>query len=116
MTVANPEIEYARGDSFPTKFQLKDSGTGAVIDITGFTFRLTVNTTKNPVDTTDQVFTVNGTIEDAANGLVSFAPSESDTDLVPGVYFYDMELIDTSGRKRTFAKGVFRIFQDISKG
>ena len=109
---ATKNICWARGDSDAKGFVIQDSA-GVAIDITGFTFRLTVNEEKNP-DPGVELFTVTGVITDATNGLVGFAPTAVDTDQTPGNYFYDIEQT-AAGLISTVIKGKVQIIQDISK-
>ncbi len=106
------DICWARGDSAARGFIIQDSD-GVAENIAGRTYRLTVNTEKNPAPGTE-LFTVVGVITDAGAGKVGFAPTAVDTDQTPGKYFYDVEetvggLIDTR------IKGRCEILQDISK-
>lgn len=108
------EICWARGDSDAKGFTLKDS-TGAVIDITGFSFKLTVNAEKDPTDQVQEQFSLTGSLPAPTTGKVSFAPLTTDTDITPGKYFYDIEQTDGGGAVSTIIKGVARIIQDITK-
>ena len=111
---ASKDICWGRGDSDAKGFIVQDSA-GVAIDITGFTFRLTVNTEKDPeVGVGTELFTVTGVITDAANGKVAFAPTTTDTDQEPGKYFYDIEQT-AAGLISTIIKGRAEILQDISK-
>lgn len=106
-------ICWARGDSDARGFIVQNAA-GVVVNITGFTFRLTVNTDKDPAPGTE-LFTVVGVITDAAGGKVGFAPTTVNTDQTPGIYFYDVEQTDGSGLISTLIKGKCNIIQDISK-
>ncbi len=112
------DIEYSRGDSYPYSILIKDKAAGVYVDITGYTFILTVDPAKAPVDASNNVFSVVGVVDpdQVTNaGRVSFTPTEDDTDNV-GKFYYDIQFIDGSGNKRTFVKGFkFLIEQDISK-
>lgn len=110
---ATKTICWARGDSDARGF-IVQTAAGVVVDITGFTFRLTVNTEKNPAPGTE-LFTVTGVITDAVNGKVGFAPSAVQTNQTPGTYFYDVEQTDASSLISTLIKGKCQIIQDISK-
>ncbi len=110
---ATKSICWARGDSDAKGFAVQTSA-GLAVNIAGFTFRLTVNTDKNPAPGTE-LFTVVGVITDASEGKVGFAPSAVDTDQTPGKYFYDVEQTDGSGAISTIIKGACEIIQDISK-
>lgn len=112
---ATKNICWARGDSDAKGFVVQDSA-GVAVNITGFSFRLTVNTDKNPTQNVgEELFTIVGVITDAVNGKVAFAPTSTDTDQIPGKYFYDVEQTDGSGLISTVIKGVAQIIQDISK-
>lgn len=111
---ATKTICWARGDSDAKGFIIQDSA-GVVVDITGFTFKLTVNSEKDPTTTVNQQFTVVGAIVDAALGKVAFSPSITDTDIAPDTYFYDIEQTDGSGKISTVIIGKCVIVQDITK-
>lgn len=101
-------ITRYRGDTAPDLFSLP-------IDITNYTFRMTVDTLQNPPDDTTALFEVVGTITDAAAGEFEFEPTAMQTDLPIGTYYYDVEYTDAAGRIKTVAKGKYKIIQDISK-
>lgn len=106
-------ICWGRGDSNAIGFIVQDD-VGAAVNITGFTFRLTVNTDKDPNPGTE-LFTVVGTITSGPSGKVGFAPTSVQTDVDPGSYFYDIEQTDLGSLISTLIKGKCRIIQDISK-
>lgn len=107
-------ITRYRGDTRPDKFTLTTAA-GAVVDITGYTFRLTVNKRKNPTDITAQVFTVTGTITNATAGQYEFRPSAGQVNVPPGTYYYDVEVTDTGGYVTTLGVGSYIFVQDVSK-
>ena len=108
------DIERKRGDTYADEFELTSESTGLVIDITGYTFLLTIDPEKDPVDDTNNLYQLTGNITDAANGLVEFVPTEANTDLL-GRYYFDAQLIGTDGRLRTFDSGKYKFVQDITK-
>jgi len=111
------EIAWYRGDSYPVKLTIKDKTTSVEIDLTGYTFLLTVDSDKNPSDTSTKVFEVAGILEDQGTntGEVTFTPTTSNTDLSPLTYYYDIQMTDASGNIRTIAKNKWKITQDITK-
>ena len=111
---ATKTICWARGDSDAKGFIIQDSA-GVAINITGFSFKLTVNSDKAPLTTANQQFTVIGAITDAPNGKVAFSPTVTDTDITPDTYFYDVEQTDGSGNISTKIIGKCIIVQDITK-
>ena len=109
------DILWMRGDSYPLPMVVSSKATKQIIDITGYTFVLTVDENQDPEDDTTQVFSVDGVIEDALGGKVSFTPSETDTDFAKGGYYYDIQMVDTSGNKKTIIKAKWKHDQDITK-
>lgn len=114
---ANLKQVYTRGDTDPVQFRLTDKD-GAAIDITGYTFRLSVDTVENPADTNrptaTEVFAVNGTITDGPNGRFEFPMTTTESNQAPGTYYYDVER--TNGTAvRTIIKSTFQMMQDITK-
>jgi len=106
-----------RGDSRAKGFKLTDES-GTAVNITGFTFSLTVNTHRNPdpgVPIGTELFTVAGVIISPLGGTFSFAPTAANTDQLPDTYFYDIQMTDAGGGIQTIIKGRFVIIQDISK-
>ena len=111
---ASKTICWGRGDSDAKGFVIQDSDEVA-IDITGFTFKLTVNSEKAPSDQVNEQFSIVGALVDALTGKVAFAPLTSDTDITPGTYFYDIEQTDSGSRISTLIVAKALIVQDITK-
>lgn len=103
-----------RGDSFADQFTLKDAS-GTAINITGFSFTLTVDPSSEPSDALNNLFALTGTITDAPGGVVEFAPTPVQSDVTPQTYFYDIQQTDGGGAIRTIVTGQYVITQDITK-
>lgn len=115
MTELVGDILYRkRGDTAPDVINVTDLA-GAALDVTGFTFQMTINSEKRPTDVTNQVAQINGTITNAAGGVVEFIWTALDADQTPGSYYYDIEQVDQSGLVKTIAKQKYIIYQDITK-
>jgi hypothetical protein len=108
------QVNYYRGDGYPLLVTVKDADTGSAIDITGYTFLLTVNKEESPVDDTRQVFQSAGSVVDGPNGVASFPVLPANTATV-GNYFYDIQMTTTGGEVRTIAKDAFVVSMDITK-
>lgn len=108
------EIKLYRGDSYPLVFVFKDKTTGLPINITGWSFKMTVSTEKDPVDDTTKKFSVDAVIVDAVNGKFSFLPTEANNVDI-GKFFFDIQYTNPSGHKRTIAKDKYTVSQDIGK-
>lgn len=108
------KIERKRGDTRPIRRQIKSKATGNAIDVTGWSFLLTVSTEKYPDDDTSQVFQIAGTIQNAADGIVYFTPSTEQAAEVGELYF-DIQATDDSGKVETIEHDVYQVKQDITK-
>ncbi len=117
------DICWARGDTKPRVFTIKDSA-GVALDVSGSTFRMVVNTEKNPTVAAPgtELFDVAGVfVTDGTDGKVQFAPtpaSWADALSVSGLptsVFYDIEETDGGGAVDTLIKGKVSVLEDIAK-
>ena len=107
------DICISRGDTTPFTFTITSAG--AAVDITGFSYTLTVDTLENPTDAATNVFALTGTITGATTGIVEFEMSAAQADQSAIVHYYDLEQTDANLKLRTIAKGEFEFKQDITK-
>lgn len=109
-------IRWYRGDSYSISLTVKNKALRAAIDITGYTFVLTVSSEENPSDDTGKKFSIAGVLDDdPTTGKVYFTPTATNTDMDPAEYFYDVQMIDGDSNVRTIVKNKFVIVQDITK-
>ena len=117
---ATKDICWARGDTKPRVFTKTDAN-GAAIDVSASTFRMTVNTDKNPsvASPGTVLFTAVGVfVTDGTDGQVQFAPTGIavfDSLTLPTTAYYDIEETDGVGAIETLIKGRVLIEQDTSK-
>lgn len=76
---------------------------------------MTLDPEKAPATAANNVYQLTGTILDATAGRVEFAPSALQADQTPGTYYYDLQMVDGVGRKRTIALDKYVYTQDITK-
>jgi hypothetical protein len=107
-------IERKRGDTYANEWVIKSRSTGLPVNITGYSFLLTVDPSPGPGGSATNLFQIVGNIVDAAAGRVEFAPSALQADNI-GSFFYDVQMIDGAARKRTFDSGTYLLKQDITK-
>lgn len=109
-------IQRYRGDTVPDVYNILDDDDGNALDIsTGYQFKMTLNSEKNPADDTNKLYSVTGTITNGPAGEVSFSPSTLQADQTPGTYYYDVQMIYPSGAIKTLEKGRYVYLQDITK-
>lgn len=107
-------ITRYRGDTYADEFEIKNKITGLPLNITGYTFLLTVNTARDPTNTTTQQYQIVGVIVSAVEGRVEFTPTTLQADRL-GFYYYDVQMVDGAGRKRTVVLDEYDYVQDITK-
>lgn len=108
------QINRIRGDTYADSFTINNDTEGEIANISGYTFLMTLSTMRNPIDNTTEVYQLSGDITDAVNGVVEFAPDANQADQV-GLFYYDIQMVDTSGVKRTLVKDVYVYEEDITK-
>jgi hypothetical protein len=115
-------IARKRGDTAPDRITILDQDSAAVpkdpLDITGFSFTLTINTEQDPDPGPPigaELVSIAGTITDPLAGEVEFPWTPLNADQVPEEYFYDIQQIDASSRLLTIAKNQYIFQQDITK-
>lgn len=107
------DIERKRGDTYAIELSVTDSS-GTAVDISGYSFLLTVDPEKYPASSDNNLFQLTGTITSALSGTVEFSPSAANTDAV-GTYYYDIQMTDSGGLISTLDSGKFKLVQDITK-
>lgn len=108
------DISRVRGDTAADLITVQNSA-GVAINISGYSFVLTVSTLENPPDATSQLYAIVGVILVAAAGTVEFVPLTANADQLPADYYYDIQMTDGAGRIKTIEKGMYTYTQDISK-
>jgi hypothetical protein len=111
------DIDYTRGDDAPVA--LRFTVDGSARDFTGVTgILMDIHTTATPVDEGTKVLSLAGSLDSPpTTGILYFTPADTDaTDITPGVYFYDAQIITAASKKDTIVRGKFRLNQDRTKG
>ena len=115
------DLCFHRGDTFVWERVYKDEN-GNVVDITGFSFVLTVDSRANPDDASTNIFQATATVPVGTDGRLLFQFSVANwtayTTAIgdpPNFAFYDMQQTDTSADLRTIRFGKFRVKQDKTK-
>lgn len=97
-------------------FTLKDSA-GVAIDITSYTFAMTLNSEEFPINADNEKFAMVGSIVDAATGKFKFTPSQPNADSYEAgnTWFFDVEVTDAGGDVGTFAIGTVAMRQGVTQ-
>ncbi len=112
---------FTRGDTVVWERIIVD-GDGAVTDISGFGYVLTVDSLEDPTDSATNIFSISGSIPTGTDGRVLFQFSAANWTAFtaamgepPVSAFYDLLQTDLAGNDRTVRKGEFQVEQDINK-
>lgn len=112
MTPFVEDIKRTRGDTFPFDIYIKLNG--SVIDISGYTFLLTVHKSQAPDAGGSEEFQISPAIQDGPNGVIRVTLLPAEADIAPRRYYYDLQM--TNGASiRTVGKGAWIVEQDITK-
>ena len=105
-----------RGDTKPFAFKFwADKKAGVLLNLTGYSFILTVDPESAPETSANNVFSLAGVVDDAASGIVEFEPVYADVDVAPGTYYYDIQVTDPDGKTDTPVLAKVKFGQDITK-
>lgn len=105
-----------RGDDYPMEFTLfDDEDPMEPVNILGFTFKLAVDPSDCPLDATNNVLNLTGSIVNDALGIFQFNPSVAEMNITPDTYYYEVAIVDGAGNNRTIVKSKFIIEQDVVK-
>ncbi len=92
MSTIRPDITLIRGDTSSIDFQLTDNNTP--VDLTGATVFFTAKPalTNDTTDSTAVIEVEVTTHTDPINGKTVIPLSSTDTDITPGIYYYDIQI------------------------
>lgn len=108
-------IKVIRGDTHKIEVTFLDDE-GEAYDLTGGTAFFTVSETKDPADDEAALITKDVTSHDNAEaGETSFVLSAADTNLDPGKYWYDTQLVDVVGVVVSKERDRFEVVSDITR-
>jgi hypothetical protein len=109
--------DYIRGDTRVINITCVESDGTTPINLTGATVYFTLNSSKTP--TSDASASLQKTVtshSDPNNGITSITINPADTQaLTPGVYYYDVQLVDASGHVTSLKQDTFKINADITR-
>lgn len=112
--MSDTTITRYRGDTVADEFTIKDAD-AVVVDITGCSFIMTLDTLKTPPDNTTKVYEMTGTITNATGGVVEFSPTSLQANQTPGKFYFDIQMTDAGGKVQTIMVGTYIYKQDITK-
>jgi hypothetical protein len=106
-------IVVYRGDDFAMRLVFTDENE-AVIDITGWTIFFTVKRREVDPDT-KAVISVTISPTDPTNGIALVTVSNTITDVLSGLYYYDFQFKKADGTVQTLVDGGITFEKDITR-
>lgn len=112
-TIAN----VIRGDSRTVNLTFLESDGSTPINLTGGTVYFTVNSSSDPSDDTGVAFqkTASSGFTSATTGQHTFTLTHANTNITPGVYWYDAQFVDSVGGYTSSYRGKFIIQSDTTR-
>lgn len=116
MSAGTYKIECEQGADFTLNLTWRD-GTGAVLNLTGYTARMDVRTSKDAATALVSATTENGRITlGGAEGTVQILiPASVTAGFAPGQYVYDLKLISATGRATRLIEGFFIVDGQVTQ-
>lgn len=109
------KIKIIRGDTRTITATFVDSD-GEAIDLTGGEIFFTANSSNAPSDDTGAVIEKDVSSFDApTTGVQSITLTASDTNIAPGVYYYDLQFVSSAGVVTSVAQDRLTITADITR-
>jgi predicted aspartyl protease len=105
--------ELIRGDSRTIKVTFKDSA-GDLYDLTGATAYLTISKSANPSSDENAVIQKTQT-NLTGEGVVTFKLTPNDTEISPGNYWFDAQLVDAEENKLSRKRDKITVIPDITR-
>jgi len=114
MAATYQDLNFDEGDDFPYIVTVID-GDGAAVDLTDYTFYMTVKKKPNDSDENAIFKKTITSIPSPTLGIVTITIDRADTqNKVPGIYPYDIKYKSATSTVRTLLYGKFKITQAIT--
>jgi len=110
--------DFYRGDTKKYLFKLRDKETQEPISIDGATLTATLKKKLAQTDLeADLQVSANGVEADPPNptGEISIIFSKVDTEIAPATYFYDFQLVSSTGEVTTVLSGKVKVLTDATR-
>jgi hypothetical protein len=114
MPAVDTSISIYKKDYKTLNVTVKDSS-GNAIDITGFTFWLTVKVRETDADADAVIQKKVTSLSNPTQGIMQFSLDTDDTDIDVADYQYDIQMKSSAGAITTLVRGTFIILQEITQ-
>jgi len=108
------KLSVYRGDDFSRQLIFTD-GDGVAINITDWVIFFTVKKNENDADV-DAIITKDVSVHsNPAGGISAIILTDTDTEVSPRIYWYDIQVKTDTGAIRTITKDKFEVHTDITR-
>lgn len=109
--------DVIRGDTRTVNLTFLQSDGSTAVDLTGGTVYFTVQDSSDPADDTTKLkFQKTATsFTDATHGKHTFTLTHANTNIDPGVYWYDAQFVDSVGSYLSSYRGKFIVQSDTTR-
>lgn len=107
------EIEVIRGDDVTLTLTFTDND-GNAIDLTSGTVFFTVKKKASDTDENALIKKNISIFSAPTTGIMNLSLTDEDTDLASGVYYYDVQFIDSAGSVSSVQRDRFTVIKDIT--
>lgn len=111
--VNNLDLTAKRGDTLVLRLTITENG--VAVNITAWTFWLTIKTKETDADVSAVIQKKVTSHTDPTNGKTAIIASASETDVLLGKYFYDVQYKDDAGVIVTPVSGIINFTRDITR-
>ena len=105
--------DFFRGDDIQLTLNVTDPD-GVVVDITGATIVFTLKADPELDPDSSALIQQTAALTDPTNGVALIMVPNGDTDITPGNYHYDFELLDSAGKVTTLIASTVNVLQDVT--
>jgi hypothetical protein len=107
------KIKVYRGDDKDIVLTITDGGTP--LNITGYKVYMTVKTSTEDTDANAKIAKTVTSHTTPASGITTVSLTNTDTDISPGSYYYDVQYKDTNNKIKTIIFGDFVVLPDVTR-
>ena len=106
-------LVVTRGDTLALNINVTVDG--AVVDITGWTFMLTIKLNEDDTDVNAKIWKNVTTHPDPTHGRTVIIVTPAEIDALVGDYYYDIEYRDSYGSVKTPMEGIITFGRDVTR-
>lgn len=108
------DIEFVRGDTPTITVTIVDVNDD-IFDLTGYTVQFTLKENVNDANANAAIAPATMTVDDPEIGVATITLTYTQTDLAPGIYWYDIQVNDGTNYHTVVGPAKCKIIDDVTK-